>query len=75
MLKWCLCLFTVQGDFVETDEQFRSRPRGGRKRVCPSIETFTRKRVVLPSSESASIIDQGPDYNSWFLSSENHAHN
>ncbi|KAL1828840.1 hypothetical protein ACET3Z_007252 [Daucus carota] len=61
------CHLYTQGDFVETDEQFRSRPRGGRKRVCPSIETFTRKRVVLPSSESASIIDQGPDYNSWLL--------
>lgn len=58
---------------METDEQFRSRPRGGRKRVCPTIETFTRKRVVPPSTESCSIIDQGPDYNSWLLSSENRA--
>lgn len=61
----------VQGDFIETDEQFRSRPRGGRKRVCPTVETFTRKRVIPPSTGSDSISDQGPDYMSWLLSSEN----
>lgn len=59
---------------METDEQFRSHPRGGRKRVCPTIETSTRKRIVPPSPESGSIIDQGPDYNSWLLLSENDAH-
>ncbi|CAI0419081.1 unnamed protein product [Linum tenue] len=37
------------GDFQESDEQFRSRPRGGMKRKCPTVETLlTRKRVSLP---------------------------
>ncbi|XP_074329003.1 transcription factor IIIA-like [Apium graveolens] len=67
------CHLYIQGDFVETDEQFRSHPRGGRKRVCPTIEAFMSKRIVPPSPESGSIIDQGPDYNSWLLLSENHA--
>ncbi|KAK4481791.1 hypothetical protein RD792_012702, partial [Penstemon davidsonii] len=44
----CGC-FYVQGDFLESDEQFRSRPRGGRKRKYPEIETLLRKRVVPPS--------------------------
>ncbi|CAA0832880.1 transcription factor IIIA [Striga hermonthica] len=37
------------GDFEESDEQFRSMPRGGRKRKFPVIETLLRKRVFLPS--------------------------
>ncbi|KAF5942640.1 hypothetical protein HYC85_020282 [Camellia sinensis] len=57
------------GDFEESDEQFRSIPRGGQKRKCPTIETLTRKRVC-PPSESASIMNQGPDYLSWLLSTE-----
>ncbi|CAI0470700.1 unnamed protein product [Linum tenue] len=37
------------GDFQESDEQFRSRPRGGVKRKCPTVEMLlTRKRVSLP---------------------------
>ncbi|XVF63313.1 hypothetical protein PTKIN_Ptkin09bG0077800 [Pterospermum kingtungense] len=36
----------VPGDFIESDEQFRSRPRGGRKRTCPTVDMITRKRVT-----------------------------
>lgn len=64
-------LYLVQGNFVETDEQFRSRPRGGRKRKFPMIETLLRKRVVPPPSESDDTVsNQGPDYMSWLRSSE-----
>ncbi|KAL9424789.1 hypothetical protein AB3S75_031831 [Citrus x aurantiifolia] len=37
------------GDFVESDERFRSRERGGRKRKCPTVEMLIRRRVTLPS--------------------------
>jgi len=39
----------VQGDFEETDEQFRSSNRGGRKRKCPTVEMLVRKRVAPPT--------------------------
>ncbi|KAG6529978.1 hypothetical protein ZIOFF_012195 [Zingiber officinale] len=38
----------IQGDFLEIDERWQSRPRGGRKRKCPSIRSFCRKRIVSP---------------------------
>lgn len=63
------CHVYTYGDFEESDEQFRSIPRGGQKRKCPTIETLTRKRVC-PPSESDSIMNQGPDYLSWLLSTE-----
>ncbi|XP_047323553.1 transcription factor IIIA-like isoform X2 [Impatiens glandulifera] len=57
------------GDFEETDEMFRSRPRGGRKREVPAIETLMRKRVT-PPNHSDSIFGQESEYLSWLLSSE-----
>ncbi|KAF8402347.1 hypothetical protein HHK36_013301 [Tetracentron sinense] len=56
-----------QGDFEESDEQFRSRPRGGRKRKCPPVERLLQKRIT-PPSQTESILNQGPDYISWLLS-------
>ncbi|KAG6500288.1 hypothetical protein ZIOFF_040131 [Zingiber officinale] len=41
-----------QGDFLEIDEQWQSRPRGGQKRKCPSIGSFCRKRIVSPEQAS-----------------------
>ncbi|QCE01748.1 general transcription factor IIIA [Vigna unguiculata] len=41
-------VFTL-GDFEEADAEFRSRPRGGRKRKCPTVEMLIRKRVTPPS--------------------------
>ncbi|KDP43419.1 hypothetical protein JCGZ_16706 [Jatropha curcas] len=42
------CHVYTPGDFNETDEQFRLRPRGGMKRKCPNVETLIRKRVIPP---------------------------
>ncbi|XP_022139244.1 transcription factor IIIA isoform X2 [Momordica charantia] len=39
----------INGDFEVADEQFRSKPRGGRKRKCPTVEMLIRKRVTPPS--------------------------
>ncbi|KAF6161679.1 hypothetical protein GIB67_033172 [Kingdonia uniflora] len=51
----------IDGDFVESDELFRSRPRGGRKRKFPTIEMLQRKRIVPPSMAD-SVLNQGSDY-------------
>ncbi|KAM1155401.1 hypothetical protein ACFX13_026892 [Malus domestica] len=53
------------GDFVEADEQFQSRPRGGCKRKCPSVEMLLRKRVTPPDQ-----LGLEPDYLSWLLSQD-----
>ncbi|CAL9027885.1 unnamed protein product [Prunus brigantina] len=53
------------GDFEEADEQFRSRPRGGRKRKYPTIEMLVRKRVTPPDQ-----LGQESEYRSWLLSQE-----
>ncbi|XP_051141543.1 transcription factor IIIA-like [Andrographis paniculata] len=45
------CHVYTPGDFEESDEQFQSRPRGGRKRKYPVIETLMRKRIVPPEIE------------------------
>ncbi|GKV09084.1 hypothetical protein SLEP1_g20631 [Rubroshorea leprosula] len=48
-------------DFVESDEQFQSRPRGGRKRTIPSVEMLIRKRVTPPQVDNT--VDQDATYN------------
>ncbi|XP_012442878.1 transcription factor IIIA isoform X3 [Gossypium raimondii] len=48
----------VPGDFIESDEQFQSRPRGGRKRTCPTVEMLIRKRVAPPQMDT--MMDPGP---------------
>ncbi|KAJ7949362.1 Transcription factor IIIA [Quillaja saponaria] len=46
------------GDFLEMDEQFRSRPRGGLKRQCPTVEMLIRKRITPPSQLDSWLLDQ-----------------
>ncbi|XP_022988268.1 transcription factor IIIA isoform X1 [Cucurbita maxima] len=41
----------TNGDFEAADEQFRSKPRGGRKRIRPTVEMLIRKRITPPPSE------------------------
>ncbi|KAL5556809.1 hypothetical protein UlMin_039045 [Ulmus minor] len=55
----------TQGDFEEADEQFRSRPRGGRKRKYPTVEMLIRKRVSPPNQ-----LDGCSEYFSMLLSQE-----
>ncbi|KAJ9679524.1 hypothetical protein PVL29_021444 [Vitis rotundifolia] len=49
------CHVYTHGDLEELDEQFRQRPRGGRKRKSPPVEALLRKRVT-PPSQSDSIL-------------------
>ncbi|KAL8162922.1 hypothetical protein V2J09_014411 [Rumex salicifolius] len=57
----------VHGDLEEFDEHFRARPKGGKKRKFPSIESLMRKRAT-PGSCSDSAMNDGADYLSWLLS-------
>ncbi|XXG85737.1 hypothetical protein AAC387_Pa11g0765 [Persea americana] len=58
----------MHGDFLESDEQFRSRARGGLKRKSITVETLLRKRVVPPGQSS--ILDNGSEYLNWLLSDD-----
>ncbi|KAL6325932.1 hypothetical protein AAG906_038423 [Vitis piasezkii] len=50
----------------EFDEQFRLRPKGGKKRKSPPIEALLRKNVT-PPSQLDFILCQEPEYLSWLL--------
>ncbi|KAI3841759.1 hypothetical protein MKX03_035628 [Papaver bracteatum] len=64
-----VCHVYVHGDFEEADEQLQTRPRGGRKRTCPTVKTLLRKRVV-PPSHTDSVLNHAPEYLAWLLSAE-----
>ncbi|KAK9725928.1 hypothetical protein RND81_05G178100 [Saponaria officinalis] len=57
------------GDLEEFDEQWRSRPHGGRKRKCPTVETLMRKRIT-PPNECDSVLNHSAEYLSWLLSAD-----
>uniref|UniRef100_A0A2N9IQ50 C2H2-type domain-containing protein n=1 Tax=Fagus sylvatica TaxID=28930 RepID=A0A2N9IQ50_FAGSY len=57
------CHVYTPGDFEESDEQFQSRPRGGRKRKFPIIEMLIRKRITPPSQS-----DEESGYLAWLHS-------
>ncbi|KAL0731626.1 hypothetical protein Bca4012_027720 [Brassica carinata] len=51
-VEGCSSTFS-KGDFVEADEDFTSRPRGGVKRKHVTAEMLIRKRVMPPQSDSS----------------------
>ncbi|KAF3788709.1 TFTranscription factor [Nymphaea thermarum] len=55
-------------DFVEADEHYLSKARGGRKRKVVTAEALLRKRVV--SGDSVSVLDDGNSYLRWLLAGE-----
>ncbi|KAI4332964.1 hypothetical protein L6164_017828 [Bauhinia variegata] len=46
------------GDFEQGDEAFRSRPRGGLKRKCPTVEMLIRKRITPPTESEHWLFTQ-----------------
>ncbi|CAN6458447.1 unnamed protein product [Victoria cruziana] len=57
-------------DFVETDEHWLSKARGGRKRKSVTAEALLRKRIVSPDSVPVSTLDDGNGYLRWLLAGE-----
>eukprot|EP01018_Ginkgo_biloba_P006629 Gb_35789 [translate_table: standard] len=49
----------TEGDFVEEDALFQSRPRGGRKRKSFTVDSLFRKRVAC-SPREATVLESGP---------------
>lgn len=63
----------VEGDLEELDQLFRSRPRGGRKRQYPEVETLMRKRVTPLNEENINTESfDASDYLTWLLSGDDH---
>uniref|UniRef100_A0A803LZU6 C2H2-type domain-containing protein n=1 Tax=Chenopodium quinoa TaxID=63459 RepID=A0A803LZU6_CHEQI len=62
----------VHGDLEEFDEQFRSRPRGGRKRKLPNIEMLMRKRISAPN-QCDGVLDDSSEFLSWLLSDDDNS--
>lgn len=60
--------YYVQGDFLEEDVAFQSRPRGGRKRKMFTINTLLKKRVACPD-RSSTVLDNGSSFLDWLTSS------
>ncbi|GJZ68127.1 transcription factor IIIA [Tanacetum coccineum] len=52
------------GDFVESDKQFHSKPRGGVKRKLPDTIRILMTKKTFPPSKNEDI--HGYDYVSWF---------
>ncbi|KAL4580412.1 hypothetical protein LXL04_016604 [Taraxacum kok-saghyz] len=56
----------VVGDFIEGDDEFRSRERGGVKRKLPGVIDDLMRKRVLPPTEIEGM--DGSDYISWLMS-------
>ncbi|GLJ19076.1 hypothetical protein SUGI_0342660 [Cryptomeria japonica] len=56
----------VQGDFIEEDAAFQSRPRGGRKRKAFTTDSIFRKRVAGP--DQSTVLENGLPFMDWLMS-------
>ncbi|KAL2895728.1 Transcription factor IIIA [Bienertia sinuspersici] len=57
----------VHGDLEEFDEQFRSRPRGGRKRKLPDIAEMIGRKRITPPNKDDSALNYSSEFLSWLL--------